>query len=67
MNHGHLYVLQNPAFGEYVVKIGLTTREPDVRAKQIYVGATGVPTPFQVAFACSVGDCKSAEKGCTRN
>lgn len=40
----------------------MTTREPDCRAKEIYSGATGVPVPFDVAFACSVVDCAAAEK-----
>lgn len=62
MAPGYIYILQNEAFGAYVVKIGLTTREPDVRAREIYSGATGVPLPFEVAAAYSVGDCKLAEK-----
>jgi len=40
----------------------MTTREPDVRAKEIYIGASGVPEPFDIAFACKVVDCEVAEK-----
>lgn len=61
MSHGYIYVLQNKSFGRYVVKIGLTTREPDVRAKELYAGATGVPEHFDIAFACFVEDCGAAE------
>jgi hypothetical protein len=59
---GYLYLLQNPLYGAYVIKIGLTTREPDVRARELYVGSSGVPVPFEIATAYSVGDCKLAEK-----
>ena len=62
MSAGYLYVLQNKAFGANVVKIGLTTRTPDVRAREIYAGASGVPLPFDIAVAYSVADCSKAEK-----
>jgi hypothetical protein len=62
MYPGYIYVLQNRAFGSYVVKIGLTTREPSIRAREIYSGSTGVPMPFDIAVAYSVADCKLAEK-----
>jgi hypothetical protein len=62
MKPGYIYVLQNKAYGSYVVKIGLTTREPSIRAREIYAGSTGVPMPFDVAVAYSVADCERAEK-----
>lgn len=62
MSIGYVYVLQNKTFGANVVKIGLTTRAPDVRAREIYVGASGVPVPFDIAVAYSVSDCVLAEK-----
>lgn len=62
MGTGYIYVLQNTAFGANVLKIGLTTRTPDVRAREIYTGSTGVPMPFEVAAAFSVADCARAEK-----
>lgn len=58
---GYIYILQNELFGPYVVKIGLTTLEPDSRALQLYSGSSGVPTPFDIVTAYSVGDCKLAE------
>ncbi len=62
MNAGYIYILQNQAFGAHVVKIGRTAREPSVRAREIYAGATGVPMPFDLATAYSVSDCVLAEK-----
>jgi hypothetical protein len=61
MDASHLYILKNKSFRENVIKIGMTTNAPDARAKQIYTGATGVPEPFDVLFACSVADCRAAE------
>lgn len=62
MSAGFIYILQNPVYDPYVVKIGFSKREPDLRAREIYDGATGVPVPFEVASAYSVGDCRLAEK-----
>lgn len=62
MTSGYLYILQNKSFGSFVVKIGFTTLNPDVRAKQIFSGATGVPEPFDIAYACRVVDCERAEQ-----
>jgi len=57
---GFIYILVNPSM-EGFVKIGKTTREPEDRAKEISQ-ATGVATPFYVAFSIQVADCHSAEK-----
>jgi len=62
MPAGFIYVLQNPVYDPYVVKVGFSKREPDLRARELYDGATGVPVPFEVTSAYSVGDCKLAEK-----
>ncbi|MCG8994251.1 GIY-YIG nuclease family protein [Laribacter hongkongensis] len=62
MAAGYLYVLTNRAYGANVVKVGLTTRSPDVRAREIYSGSTGVPLQFDIAVAYSVADCARAEK-----
>lgn len=62
MSAGFIYVLKNPVYDPYVVKIGFSKREPDLRARELYDGSTGVPVPFEVASAYSVGDCKLAEK-----
>lgn len=62
MSAGYIYILQNPVYDKYVVKIGLSTREPQLRARELYDGATGVPVPFEITTAYSVGNCELAEK-----
>ena len=57
---GIVYVLTNPAMPD-LVKIGMTTREHvDGRMKELY--STGVPVPFECAYACEVEDCEVVEK-----
>ena len=57
---GYIYVMINPSM-EGLVKIGKTTRDPESRAKELSQ-ATGVATPFCVAFSIFVLDCHSAEE-----
>jgi hypothetical protein len=45
---GFVYVLINPSLPSYV-KIGKTTKDPSIRAAELS-SATGVPTPFYVAY-----------------
>lgn len=59
MAQGYIYALINPSL-HGLVKVGKTTKEPEVRAKEIS-SDTGVPTPFIVAFKVFVSDCDSAE------
>lgn len=55
-----VYVLTNPAMPG-LVKIGMTTQlEIEERMKQLY--GTGVPVPFDCAFACQVKDAAEVEK-----
>ena len=55
-----IYVLTNPAMPG-LVKIGKTTQlEVDGRMRQLY--STGVPVPFDCAFACQVRDATEVEK-----
>ena len=55
-----VYVLTNPAMPG-LVKIGKTTQEEvDMRMKQLF--STGVPVPFECAFACRVPDSTAVEK-----
>ena len=44
-----------------MLKIGLTTREPAQRARELS-GSTGVPTPFEVAHKRYVSDCYAVEQ-----
>ncbi len=62
MESGYIYALKNKSFCEYLIKIGRTTRKPEIRSKEFYSGSSGVPEPFDIAFACQVCDCVIAEK-----
>jgi hypothetical protein len=57
---GYVYALINPSL-DGLVKVGMTTRTPEERAKEISA-STGVPTPFVVAFYEAFHDCVSAEE-----
>src|SRR5213076_1663896 len=59
MAQGFVYILINPAIPGYI-KVGKTTKTPEERAKEISA-ATGVPTPFIVAYDASFVDCDQAE------
>ncbi|MGJ7522695.1 GIY-YIG nuclease family protein [Variovorax sp. LT1P1] len=55
-----VYVLTNPAMPG-LVKVGKTTQmEVELRMKQLF--GTGVPVPFDCAFACQVKDAHEVEK-----
>lgn len=60
MAEGFVYVLMNPAFPGYI-KVGKTTKAPVDRAKELSA-ATGVPTPFVVAYDAFFADCDRAEQ-----
>lgn len=54
-----VYVLSNAAMPG-MIKIGITTGDPDTRASQLYT--TGVPVPFDVEFAGEVEQPDVVEK-----
>lgn len=58
-NRGYVYVLVNPALPG-TVKIGLTKRDPKLRAREL--SNTSVPQPYQVAYCAEVRDCIWAER-----
>ena len=59
-NKGIVYVLTNERMPG-LVKIGMTTRESiNARMKELYT--TGVPVPFECAYACEVDDCRNVER-----
>jgi T5orf172 domain len=60
INAGYIYILINPSLSG-LLKIGKTTRLPEERAKGLS-DATGVPTPFIVAFDEYFEDCDYAEQ-----
>jgi hypothetical protein len=54
-----VYVLTNPAMPN-LTKIGKTTQgDVETRLSQLYT--SGVPVPFECAFACQVRDCTEVE------
>lgn len=61
-NIGYIYILSNSAFKKNLFKIGRTSRDAESRANEIYLGATGVPTPFIVEFTFPVSDSILAEE-----
>ncbi len=60
MAAGYLYVLVNSSMPG-LVKVGKTTRDPTDRANELS-NATGVPTPFVLAFDSYFADCDAAER-----
>ena len=54
-----VYVLTNEAMPG-LVKIGCTQGDLATRVRGLF--QTGVPLPFEVFYACEVGDCKFVEK-----
>jgi hypothetical protein len=59
MAAGFLYVLLNQSY-RGLVKIGKSTRHPNLRAKEL--SGTGVLHPYLVAYYEKVSDCDFAEK-----
>jgi len=59
MESGYIYALINPSL-EGLVKIGKTTRDPKTRAADLS-SATGVPTPFILAYEEHFTDITAAE------
>ncbi len=56
---GYVYALINSSLSG-MVKVGKTSRDPNERAQELS-SATGVPTPFSVAYQIYVSDCSGAE------
>lgn len=60
MAEGYIYILFNRALQNDHYKIGMTTKKPEERAREIS-NATGVPRPFEVLYEQKVTDCQKAE------
>lgn len=56
---GYVYVLANPSMPG-IVKIGMTTRSPRQRAKELSA-STGVPSPFVITFSRRVWNPRRVE------
>lgn len=52
-NSGYIYCLSNPSIPE-LLKIGMTTRTPEERAKELYT--TGVAAPFKIELTRKVNN-----------
>jgi predicted transport protein len=61
MAEGYIYILLNRAFQNDQYKIGMTTKTPEERAREIS-NATGVPRAFEVLYEQQVADCQRAER-----
>jgi len=61
MAEGYIYILFNRAFQNDHFKIGMTTKTPEERAREISAG-TGVPRAFEVLYEQRVQDCERAER-----
>jgi predicted transport protein len=61
MAEGYIYILFNRAFQNDHYKIGMTTKTPEERARELSA-ATGIPRDFEVLYEQRVIDCKQAER-----
>jgi hypothetical protein len=61
IHNGYLYVLSNPAMSG-ILKIGVTERSGAHRARELYSGATGVPSPFRLEFEVTVRNASLRER-----
>ena len=61
MAAGYVYILFNRAFQNDHYKIGMTTKTPEERARELS-NATGVPRAFEVLYEQRVIDCPRAER-----
>lgn len=57
---GYVYILVNPSLRDDMLKIGMTTRFPEVRAKELSSGS-GVVHEYVVAYKKKVFDCRLVE------
>jgi predicted transport protein len=61
MSAGYVYILYNPSLQTNYFKIGLTTKTPEKRARELS-SATGVVKPFEVAYSVYIVDCAACEQ-----
>ena len=58
---GFVYIMTNPSMPG-LIKVGMTTRNPALRAKDDDLTSTGVPTPFIVEYSAYFDDMMEAER-----
>ena len=61
MAEGYIYILLNRAFQNDHYKIGMTTKTPEERSRELS-SAMGIPRDFEVLYERRVTDCKRAEQ-----
>lgn len=57
---GYVYILTNPSFQRNWIKIGMTSHDVEIRAKEL--DTTGVPLPFEVYAKMETAHYEKAEK-----
>jgi T5orf172 domain len=57
---GFVYVLSNPSLPQGTIKIGMSDRDPKLRAEELYT--TGVPTRFHVEYYAFVENPQDVER-----
>ena len=57
---GYIYVAANESLGDDVVKIGMTTRNPEERKAELF--NTNIPTPFVFLLILAASNAKGAER-----
>ena len=60
MAEGYIYILLNRAFQNDQYKIGMTTKTPEERARELS-SATGIPRDFEVLYEQRVTDCEQTQ------
>ena len=61
MSEGYIYILINASLQKGFLKIGMTTRNPEFRARQLSED-TGLPSEYLVAYEKKVSNCEVVER-----
>jgi len=60
MARGWIYILSNEQLRADLFKVGITTRSPEIRARELH--NTSSAFPWRVEYAALVEDCRSVEQ-----
>ena len=60
MKEGYVYILINASLQKNTLKIGMTTRTPEIRSEEMSE-ETGLPSEYMVAYKRKVSDCEEVE------
>lgn len=61
MSAGFIYIFSNPSMVG-ILKVGMSSRVPDIRVADPDLNSTGVPTPFEVEYYAFFDNMRSAEQ-----